>query len=169
MHAFRKAFIEDASAIASLVNSAYRGDASKKGWTTEADLLDGQRTDTKSIMKMIETGHIELIVDQASNIFGCVYLEPQEKGLYLGMLTVNPDLQAKGTGKTLLLRAEAYAREKFLDRIFMTVIASRKELISFYERRGYRDSGEIQAFPVGDEFGIHKVDGIVLKVFEKHL
>src|SRR4051794_13241714 len=42
---FREAGPADLGAIVALVESAYRGESSRAGWTTEADLLDGQRTD----------------------------------------------------------------------------------------------------------------------------
>lgn len=169
MHAFRQATPSDAEALATLVNSAYRGDSSKVGWTTEADLLGGQRTDKNGILEMMSTGTFEIVVDESSHLLGCVYLQAQREGLYLGMLTVQPTLQARGTGKALLLRAEDFAREKGLNRIYMTVIGSRTELIAFYERRGYRASGEVREFPRDPVFGIPKVDNIVLKVFEKFL
>ena len=156
MISFRKATIQDSSQIADLVNSAYRGDSSKKGWTTEADLLGGQRTDAQKIQEMIEspTAQIELAID--STILGCVYLNTEkDQTLYLGMLTVNPELQTKGLGKLLLNRVEEIAQEKNCTTIRMTVISVRKELISFYERRGFVLTGEKEPFPEGDpRFGI---------------
>lgn len=158
MITFRKAEITDAQNISDLVNSAYRGDSSKVGWTTEADLLGGQRTDKEKIQEMIENpkGHFELALED-ENILGCVYLSKDEKSLYFGMLTVNPVLQNKGTGKLLINRLEELAREWGYHQIRMTVISVRKELIEYYERRGYQWTGKTEPFPENDpRFGLPK-------------
>lgn len=158
MITFRTASIQDSTLIADLVNSAYRGDSSKKGWTTEADLLGGQRTDVQKIQEMIEgpTSQMELAID--SDILGCVYLNFETKDtLYLGMLTVNPELQTKGIGKLLLNHVEEVALKKKCHTIRMTVISVRTELIAFYERRGYKITGQTEPFPEGDpRFGVPK-------------
>jgi N-acetylglutamate synthase-like GNAT family acetyltransferase len=158
MITFRTATILDAELISKLVNSAYRGESSKKGWTTEADLLGGQRTDAEKIQEMIEAknSQIELSID--GEILGCVYLKVEEnKTLYFGMLTVTPELQASGIGKLLLEHLEIKANEKGCTQIRMTVISIRKELIAFYERRGYKATGKTEPFPMNDpRFGIPK-------------
>ena len=152
------ATIHDAAALAVLVNSAYRGDSSKKGWTTEADLLDGIRTDEASLNRIM-TDNASVILkccDPAGQLSGCVYLQKKQTILYLGMLTVAPDLQAKGTGKQLLTAAESYAKQTGCSAITMTVISIRHELIAWYERHGYRPTGEIQPFPSDPAFGLPK-------------
>lgn len=130
-----------------LINSAYRGDHSKKGWTTEADLLDGIRTDEQAlrdIMNEPESFFLKYVIEE--EVVGCVHLRKEEEQLYLGMLTVSPDLQAKGIGKQLLLAAEDEARKRDCDAIYMTVISIRKELIEWYLRHGYLDSGVRKPF-----------------------
>jgi len=142
-----------------LINSAYRGESSKKGWTTEADLLDGQRTDIESLgMLLNKPGSVLLKYVNAENkISACVNLQQQERKLYLGMLTVSPTLQGSGIGKKLLAASEQYARENNFEAIRMTVISIRLELIAWYERHGYNRTGETQPFPTGDpKFGIPK-------------
>ena len=168
---FKRAELKDAQNITDLVNSAYRGDSSKKGWTTEADLLGGQRTDPEKIQEMIDspTSRIELALE-GENILGCVYLNQDENSLYLGMLTVNPNLQAQGIGKLLLTRAEEIARELHLDQIKMTVISVRSELIAFYERRGYVNTGRTEPFPETDpRFGLPKTKGLMFHEFIKKI
>jgi ribosomal protein S18 acetylase RimI-like enzyme len=142
-----------------LINSAYRGESSKKGWTTEADLLDGQRTDIESLgMLLNKPGSVLLKYVNAENkISACVNLQQQGRKLYLGMLTVSPTLQGSGIGKKLLAASEQYARENNFEAIRMTVISLRLELIAWYERHGYNRTSETQPFPTGDpKFGIPK-------------
>jgi len=142
-----------------LINSAYRGESSKKGWTTEADLLDGQRTDDDSLrMLLTKPGSILLkYVNEANKISACVNLQQQGKKIYLGMLTVAPSLQGSGIGKQLLSASEQYSRENKFEAIRMTVISIRLELIAWYERHGYNRTGETQPFPTDDpKFGIPK-------------
>lgn len=165
---FRKAEISDIPSLHLLVNSAYRGDSSKKGWTTEADLLDGQRTDPEGLLEMILSpdSQIELAYEE-NMILGCVYIKEEDNGLYFGMLTVNPELQTQGIGKKLLLRVEELAREKNKNTIRMTVIGQRQELIAFYERRGYRRTGKTEPFPDHDpRFGLPKTT-LVFHEFKK--
>ena len=161
MTVFRSARTSDLSRLSALVNSAYRGDSSKKGWTTEADLLDGQRTDPDTLLAMISDPNatIELAFADGSekNLLGCVYLKKDGTDLYLGMLTVDPSLQSKGLGKSLLIHAEQIAHARQCARIRMTVINLRTELLAFYERRGYEKTGKTEAFPENDpRFGIPK-------------
>lgn len=175
MISFRTACPKDAPALSHLVNSAYRGDSSKAGWTTEADLLGGQRTDADKILEMIEsqTSQIEIAFDseRSDDILGCVYLNQENiVTLYFGMLTVNPAIQAQGLGKLLLSHLESVARDKGYKKIRMTVISVRKELIAFYERRGYWATGVTEVFPANDpRFGIPKVSDLEFLEFIKEI
>ncbi len=172
MISFKRALISDSEAISVLVNSAYRGESSKLGWTTEADLLDGQRTDPEKIQEMIEeeNSFIELVLEN-NEIIGSVHLRLENNQiLYFGMLTVNPKLQNKGIGKLLLNQIEVVAKKNKCIKIRMTVIPTRIELILFYERYGFKRSGNFEPFPEGDpRFGIPKVSGLRLDEFEKIL
>jgi len=154
-----KATLEDVLELDKLVNSAYRGDSSRQGWTTEADLLDGTRTDAEGIAELIETpGTLLLKYVEAAKILGCVELKNENGKLYLGMLTVQPNLQGKGIGKKLLFEAEAEARNQNCSSIFMTVISARKELIEWYVRHGYTMTGERKPFSFTDpRFGQPKM------------
>jgi ribosomal protein S18 acetylase RimI-like enzyme len=142
------ATLADVPALNILVNSAYRGDSSRRGWTTEADLLDGIRTDEENLCDMIDNQAATILkYEQDGEIIGCVYLETKADALYLGMLTVSPDIQATGIGKQLMGAAEALAIEKDCRRMTMTVLPMRHELVAFYERRGYQKTGQTQPFP----------------------
>lgn len=172
MITFKKAQISDIPLIVGLVNSAYRGESGKVGWTTEADILGGQRTDPQAIEEMIlkPGARIELGLDADNQILGCVYLEQKSDSLYLGMLTVNPNLQSKGFGKELLRRSEEIALELGLHQIKMTVISIRSELIAFYERRGYYRTGVTEPFPENDpRFGLPKTKGLIFEEFIKKI
>ncbi len=154
----QKATLQNIPQLEILINSAYRGDSSKKGWTTEADLLDGIRTDVDSLKEMISrSGAIILQSFTEHNLLqGCVYLEKRKNKMYLGMLTVSPMLQAKGIGKQLLIEAEKYAQSQECSLIEMTVISVRTELIEWYKKHGYKDTGEKRPFPNDVKFGIPK-------------
>lgn len=143
-----KAILKDVSELKTLVNSSYRGESSKKGWTTEANILEGIRIDENELINLID--------DLKSNVFkyvednkilGCVLLVEKENNLYLGMLCVNPELQNSGIGKKILFFANKYAVDKGLPKIVMTVISSRIELINWYNRHGYLDNGKREPFP----------------------
>jgi len=151
------ATIEDIPALVALINSAYRGEASKKGWTTEADLLAGElRTDIPTLTEIMirPLATILQYTNDAGAITGSVFLEKQERGLYLGMLSVSPLQQAGGIGKKLMQAAEQYAKEQDCPCIFMNVISVRQELIAWYERLGYRKTGETKPLPPDTRFGI---------------
>jgi len=153
-----------------LINSAYRGESSKQGWTTEADLLGGIRTDEESIKEMMQNPNASILKYEAENkILACVYLKKESNKLYLGMLTVSPQLQNKGIGKILLKASEEEARKKNCNAIFMTVISQRTELINWYKKHGYVDTGEKKPFPEDDpRFGIPKTK-LEFIVMEKHI
>ncbi len=159
--------------ITSLVNSAYRGESSKNGWTTEADLLGGQRTDAFLIKETLNSDGSTILIAQhneTEKIHGCVHLQKENENCYLGMLTVDPLLQNKGLGKTLLEESEAFAQFWDCTRIYMTVLGARQELIDWYERRGYKKTTTVKPFPYGNErFGIPKTEGLYFIVLEKHI
>lgn len=160
-------------ALVQLVNSAYRGESSKKGWTTEANLLDGQRIDSQQIAELIQKENSAILIaedDDTSKLLGCVHLEQQGNKCYLGMLTVDPALQKKGIGNMLLTESEAFAQFWDCTHLKMTVISVRNELIAWYEKKGFRKTAETQPFPYGDErFGIPKVPDLHFVVMEKRL
>jgi GNAT superfamily N-acetyltransferase len=168
----RTAGPRDAAALALLVNSAYRGDSSRVGWTTEADLLGGQRTDLGEITRLIEAdGSRLLLAIQATEIIGSVHLHRiDETTAYLGMLVIKPVLQGQGLGSRLMQAAETWVRREWnARRAEMQVITLREELIAYYERRGYRYTGEIRPFPSEPEFGLPKVGNLQFVVLEKWL
>ena len=170
--AVREATATDAPALVALINSAYRGDSSKAGWTTEADLLDGQRTDLEWLAEMISTpGSVILVRELDQLLGGCVYLKRTGDECYLGLLTVRPTLQSGGIGRQLLDAAEQWASEHWASRaVHMTVIVQRVELIAWYERRGYVRTGERQPFPYGDErFGVPRRADLAFEVLRKRL
>ncbi|HET7899447.1 MAG TPA: GNAT family N-acetyltransferase [Flavisolibacter sp.] len=165
----RPASLADVPALNLLVNGAYRGDSSRKGWTTEADLLDGIRTSEPALQKMIEKpGALILVLEENDQINACVYLEKKEHRLYLGMLTVDPALQGKGLGAHLMKAAEEKAAELNCDIIQMSVITERESLIHYYQRKGFHDTGERLPFPDDPAFGIPK-QPLQFMIMEKEL
>lgn len=171
MHAlsFRFALITDSATIAALVNTAYRGESSRQGWTSEADLLDGLRTTTAEVQHLIEAEHsaIQVCVSHG-DIVASVCLEIDADAVYVGMFVVNPTMQRLGIGKQLLTYAESYAKQHWsVSRFCMHVITMRHELIAFYERRGYRRTGIVKNFPVNPEMWQPKVAGLQFERLEK--
>jgi len=169
---FRDARVADVAAIVALVESAYRGDASRAGWTTEADLLDGQRIDAVGVAEIVmRRGSRVLLAETNSELLACCHLEKQGPSCYFGMFSVKPTMQAAGVGKRMLAEAERLARAEWkCTTMEMTVISVRDELIAWYERRGYRRSGRYKPFPYGDErFGIPKRDDLRFELLVKQL
>jgi GNAT superfamily N-acetyltransferase len=165
-----KAIPADVPELNTLVNSAYRGETSQLGWTSEAHLLDGIRIDEGTLTSYFNDDKIIILknTDESGHITGCVYLEVRTPKLYLGMFSVSPLLQGKGVGKDLLAAAESYAKQLNCDKLIITVISSRSELIDWYQRRGFKATGEIEPFHEGTKFGIPK-QYIELVVMEKEI
>lgn len=153
------AVIEDSEAIAALVNSGYRGDSSRKGWTTEADILDGTRINGPGVKAVIERpATVVLKYLLRGRLSGCVELARHGHRMYLGMLTVDPTLQDKGIGRALLQAGEDHARLHGCTTMYMTVVHTRNELIAWYERRGYCKTGDTKPFDNTDPvFGIPRI------------
>jgi N-acetylglutamate synthase-like GNAT family acetyltransferase len=168
----RTANIDDAPALVALINSAYRGESSKAGWSTEADLLGGQRTDVDWIADMIRSpANVILVHEEDGVLVGCVHLERTGEECYLGLLTVLPTLQARGVGRQIIAAAEAWAVEHWSSRsMHMTVITLREELLAWYQRRGYQRTGKRKPFPYGDErFGLPRRPDLEFEVLKKSL
>ncbi|MDX6189795.1 GNAT family N-acetyltransferase [Flavobacterium sp. Fl-318] len=143
-----KATLADIPALNLLINSAYRGESSKKGWTTEADLLEGKRTTEEELTQTIQDPKNTILkFTENGKIISSVLLVEKEHQLYLGMLTVSPELQNSGIGRKMLTEAENHAKSLGLNSIIMTVISVREQLIAWYKRNGYEDTGEREAFP----------------------
>jgi ribosomal protein S18 acetylase RimI-like enzyme len=146
---------DDLPQLEALVNSAYRGDEARKGWTHEADLIEGSiRTNAEELKLLIQKKDaVILTCKQSQQILGCVYLEKKGQRLYLGMLSVSPGQQGKGIGKVLLQAAEEYAIQKQCNQIEMSVISIRHELIDWYERHGYTNTFRTLPFHNDGRFG----------------
>ncbi|MEO6138857.1 MAG: GNAT family N-acetyltransferase [Luteimonas sp.] len=169
---FRNATLVDVDAIVALVESAYRGDASREGWTTEADLLDGRRTGADDVSDSIARPRsVILLAEQNRRLLACAHVAEENGAGYFGMFSVQPHLQGVGVGKRVLLEAERLVRDHWgLPAMRMTVIDIRDELIAFYQRRGYRRTGIFKPFPYGDaRFGLPKRDNLRFEVLEKNL
>ena len=169
---FRAANAADCDALVALVESAYRGDASRAGWTTEADFLDGRRTGPDDVLAQIDRPRSRILVaEREGELLACAHVADEDGAGYFGMFSVKPGLQNAGIGKAVLAEAERVAREDFdLPTMRMTVIDIRDELIAWYERRGYRRTGIKKPFPYGDaRFGLPKRDDLRFEILEKPL
>ncbi|MFC8272979.1 GNAT family N-acetyltransferase [Streptomyces sp. NPDC057271] len=170
--AYRDAVEADVAALVPLVESAYRGDSSRAGWTTEADILQGQRTDEEGVRAVITTpGSRLMVVERDGGIVACCQLEHRGEAAYFGMFAVRPELQGAGLGRRIIEEAERRVREIWgVSEMHMTVISVREELIAWYERRGYRRTGRMTPFPYGDErFGVPQRDDLQFELLVKPL
>ncbi|MFF9125616.1 GNAT family N-acetyltransferase [Streptomyces sp. NPDC014889] len=169
---FRDARDTDVDTLVRLIESAYRGDSSRAGWTTEADILQGQRTDPEGVLEVIESpGSRLLTVERDGTVVACCQLEHKGDHAYFGMFAVSPTMQGAGLGKVVIAEAERRAREEWgVREMHMTVISVREDLIAWYERRGYRRTGKTTPFPYGDErFGIPQRDDLEFELLVKEL
>jgi len=171
---FRAATSDDVALVVDLVESAYRGEPSKAGWTTEAELLGGQRTDAEAIAAVVASADSRVLLasDEHGAVIACCAIEQRRAGRsYFGTFAVRPGLQGGGVGKQVLAEAERVARDEWAcDVIEMTVIGQREDLIAWYGRRGYAATGEMRPFPYGDErFGLPKRDDLYFVVLAKSL
>ncbi|MFE0472756.1 GNAT family N-acetyltransferase [Streptomyces sp. NPDC058947] len=169
---FRDATDADVEELVALIESAYRGEASRAGWTTEADILEGQRTDPEGVRAVIKSADSRLLtVEREGRIVACCQLEHRGDHAYFGMFSVSPALQGAGLGKVIIAEAERQARAAWgVTEMHMTVISVRDDLIAWYERRGYRRTGRMTPFPYGDErFGIPLRDDLQFELLVKEL
>jgi len=169
---FRRAALADVPAVVALVESAFRGEGSRLGWTTEADLLDGQRTDSTEVGGLIaHSGSCIILAERNGALLGCVKLVREATAGVIGMVSVPPSLQRAGVGRALLAEAErVISLDWGLPRATMTVIVQRDTLIAWYLRRGYRRTGVITPFPYGQpRFGLPKRIDLAFEHLEKDL
>jgi GNAT superfamily N-acetyltransferase len=170
--AFRSATLDDVAAVVTLVGSAYRGESGRRGWTTESDLIDGQRVDAAGVAEVVaQAGSRVLLGEADGRLLACCHIEKQGEVCYFGMFAVVPDLQGAGVGKQMVREAERIARDEWhCAAMEMTVISVREELVAWYERRGYRRTGVFKPFPYGDaRFGTPKRDDLRFELLVKPL
>lgn len=167
------AVIEDLNDVVNLVNSAYRGESGKQGWTTESDIIGGQRTEKACLLEDINRENSDIIIvrNACNEIVGCCHVEKSENNsCYLGMLSVKPTLQKSGIGKLLICESARYAKSMKCEVIEITVITIRHDLIAWYEKQGFIRTGIIKPFPYGDErFGIPFFDDLKFEVLTKKI
>ncbi len=168
----RSATHQDVDAVVALVESAYRGDASRAGWTTEADLLGGRRTDATDVRACLERAQSRVVVaEDGGRLVACAHVCVEDGAGYFGMFAVTPGGQGGGLGSAVLAEAERVVRDEWrLPTMRMTVIDVRDELIAYYQRRGYVRTGIRKPFPYGDaRFGEPKRPDLRFEVLEKRL
>ncbi|MEO6987789.1 MAG: GNAT family N-acetyltransferase [Aquihabitans sp.] len=169
----RAATTEDLDLIVSIVAAAYRSTGGQRGWTSEDDLLDGQRADAPMVQAILDDDRSVLLVAEVHGaVRGCIQLEPLGgDGAHFGLFAVDPTLQSGGVGGALLTAVEDLARQEWGCRwMQLEVLRQRLDLIAWYARRGYEPTGETQPFPYGDErFGQPRRDDLVFEVLRRPL
>lgn len=170
MLTYRLATPEDITSIVTLVELAYRGESSRLGWTTEADFIDGQRTDKEEVSELLgKEHHVMMLCEEHGQLVATVQLNQSSKHAYLGMFAVDPLKQSKGLGLALLKEAETFVQEKWSSNaLCMSVISIREELIAWYCRHGYVKTEKMSEFPYHEpRYGIPNRDDLVLVSLEK--
>lgn len=171
--AIRDAVTADIPALHRLIESAYRGEASRAGWTTEADLLDGQRTDPDDLADILGDPKQALLTAwRGEELVGCVLIADRGGGTgYFGMLSIRPKLQGGGLGRRLIAAAEVALSDRFgSERVRISVFPQRDTLIAWYERLGYRRTGDTLPFPYGNpRFGLPRRGDLYFVVMERTL
>lgn len=171
----RLATVADIPVLCALVNMAYRGESSRAGWTTEADLLTGVRTSERTIQALLTRDDVCILIgeDAGGAMIASICLErhPEQSGVVqLGMIAVSPLLQNRGYGKMMILAAEKLAAEQWAAEIAeMRVISMRQELIAFYQRLGYQLTGETLPFPFQPDMWQPQVENMQLMTLRKVL
>ena len=144
----------DAEAIADLVNAAYRGSGGRQGWTHEAELLSGPRVTPSDVAAMLDDTRTTILVwrpEPSSAPGGCVAIDMDDDDhCAISMLAVAPERQTANVGRAMLADAERVAARLGATVARITVVEQRDALLAWYERRGYRRTGQIEAFPYGD-------------------
>lgn len=161
----RPATVDDAEAVAALVHAAYRSEESRRGWTTEADLVGGQRADPAMVRHLVcrEDDEVLVAVGDDGAPFACCHLERRDGAAFLGMFAVRPQAQGGGVGRAMLAAAEAWARDRWgATTLEITVLNHRPELLAWYERCGFTRTGEEHAFPYDQRFGEPRRPDLVL-------
>jgi GNAT superfamily N-acetyltransferase len=169
---FRAARAEDVGAVVQLVESAYRGESSRAGWTTEADLLDGQRTDAEQVAALVADPESRILLAiAAAERVGTLLVQRQADAAHIGMFAVRPTLQGRGVGRALLHAAEGFAREELgARRAEMTVIEQRPDILAWYARCGYAPTGATEPFPYGNpRFGLPRRSDLRFVILAKAL
>ena len=164
----KPANIDDAEYLNLLINQAYRG---QEGWTRETDIVDGKRSSLEDVKSLIQNPYSHMLVAKINDVLAaCICVEEKQNRTYIGTFAVNPAFQNQGIGKIVLSLAESYAVNKLGSKqLMMVVISQREELISFYERRGYKRTGEISAYPVHLNVGIPIVEDLTIEYLEKYI
>lgn len=169
----RDAAPADIPALHRLIESAYRGEASRAGWTTEADLLDGQRTDPEDLADILADPKQALLSAwRGDELVGCVLIADRGEGTgYFGMLSVSPTLQGGGLGRRLVEASHRTLADRFgARRVRISVFPQRETLIAWYQRLGYRLTGDTLPFPYGNpRFGRPLRDDLHFLVMEREL
>lgn len=168
---YREANHADTSALVALINAVYRGDSSRLGWTTEAELLDGQRTDAQEVAELLAAvDSFFLLAEDEQGLLGCAHLRLDGEWAWFGMFAIRPGSQGLGLGRLFMAEAERRVRQRWqVSAMRMSVISLRAELIAYYERRGYRLTGDTLPFPSDPRFGRPKVPSLEFVVLQKPL
>ena len=167
---FRFAEPPDGPAVVALVESAYRGESSRAGWTTEAHLLEGQRTDLAAVDELIRAeGSRVLLLIEDGELVACCNLAQEDPGtVYFGLFAVRPDAQGRGLGRAVVAEADRLSRAGGATRLRMTVLSARRDLLAWYHRLGFEPTGDTEPFPYGDErYGVPTVPDLEFVVLQR--
>jgi GNAT superfamily N-acetyltransferase len=171
----QRASESDLEALAGLMNAAYGGAGEVAGWTHVKQFIVGDRTSVSALRAELEASpQAEFLVirnAETRELRGSVWIEPRSATLwYLGSLTVDPREQNSGLGRRILEAAERRMANFGASKVIIDVLNVRGALIAWYERRGYRLTGDSHTFPYDDNrYGVPQRPDLVFLELEKCL
>lgn len=157
---YRLAINTDIAQLVKLINAAYR-QKNENTWTTEAEIVMGERISYAQLEQLFKNHNFHLLVAEQNNqVVACIGLTFDESSVEIGTFAISPNWQNQGLGKLVLDNAEKYAKDIQFDlkTYVMWVLSVRTELIAFYERRGYIQTGVVEDYPLDADVGIPQVD-----------
>ena len=127
----REAEPADVAALTQLINASF---------VVEQIAIEGQRVDPDRVRGYLERGKF-LLLEDASVLLGCVYVEQRDSHGYVGLLSVDPSRQGVGLGRRLMAAAEQYFSGQGRTTVDLRIISARPELLRFYGKLDYKETG----------------------------
>lgn len=147
----RRATPDDFPSLSVIINKAYRGTDS---WTTEAHLVRGQRITVEELNKLRDPILVAEVPEE-NIIIGCISAEYwdvhtdmglPEKSALLGLFAVDPNFQSAGVGSKLMRECVQMIKDYGCKTAVLWVINGRSDIISWYERQGFKWTGKVRDF-----------------------
>ncbi|KAJ5542599.1 hypothetical protein N7535_005021 [Penicillium sp. DV-2018c] len=148
---FHPATEADASQLQQLIECAFRAVDSREGWTDDLGLSSSFRIDLQEVLAMINKPDIVMLMatNDEKKLVGSIGTAKRDANhARLFMLAVDPSQQHSGIGRQVLAYAEDYCRQTWgVSTLCLNALSNRLQLITWYSRHGYEETGETSPFP----------------------